>query len=62
MADAKKTNNAPGQQKVHDVTNPDGSVAPTTQADWKNRDKSAGQTRPEDAGTVEPVEPETPAE
>lgn len=66
MADTKGTGRAQarGLQKTHKVTNLDGSTETMTQAAWKNRDKSLGQTRPDDAEAVEPVLPveETPEE
>ncbi len=50
-----KPDKARGQQKVHEVTNPDGTTVEMTQEDWRNRDKSLGQTRPDDEPeTVEP--------
>jgi hypothetical protein len=62
MADKAKGANAPGQQKEHEVFNPDGTPAGTmTQAEWRNRDKSLGLTRPDEDDAVEeaPAEGET---
>jgi hypothetical protein len=50
MADKSKA--APGQQKTHTATriNPESGVSESkdfTQAEWRQRDKTAGWTRPD---------------
>jgi hypothetical protein len=60
---AERTNR--GQAKEHVVLDADGNELTMTQKEWRERDKSAGYTRPEDEAEeaevidVEPVEEET---
>jgi hypothetical protein len=47
MAKDETTKTNRGQEKTHTVTNPDGSTVEMTQKEWRERDKSLGQTRPD---------------
>ena len=49
----EKTNK--GQEKTHEVFDAEGNPLQMTQAEWRNRDKTAGFTRPEDDVEEEPT-------
>ena len=54
MTDKSKADAAPGQQKSHTATrvNPETGQTETrefTQAEWRDRDKAEGWTRPDEA-------------
>jgi hypothetical protein len=54
-----KSDQSPGQQKTHTITNAEGETMEVTQAEWRKFGKAlraAGYSRPEDLPADEPVE------